>query len=514
MHNNADTILQFKHVCKRFPGVTALNDVSFAVQRGTIHGLCGENGAGKSTLMKILSGIYPHGSYEGSILYNNEELVLQKSSISQSRNMGISIVHQELALLPNMTVGENIYLGWEPITRKVINWNKLYADAKRVLQQYQLHVSPFERISDLSVGQQQMVEIAKSLAGDAQILILDEPTSALPEREVAQLLEIVRSLASRQVTCIYITHKLEELFQITDNITILRDGEMIQTSPTTELNTSKLISYMVGREMKERFPKIDRSPGDAILEVQNLRVAENRRSDSFIVKDASFNLRRGEVLGIAGLMGSGRTELVMSIYGEMGHIVGGSIRMNQKDIDIHSSRDALRNGISLVPEDRKAEGLILMQNILQNISLPNLHLFSKFLYIDGHKELDAAQKFAKRLTIKAPNLHVLVNHLSGGNQQKVVISKWLMSQPSILILDDPTRGIDVGAKYEIYKLMNELTETGVSVIMISSDLEEILGMCDRVLVLHARKTVAILDKKDAGQETIMRYATGLEYNKT
>lgn len=504
-----DIILDIRNVTKQFPGVTALSDVSMQIKRGEIHGLCGENGAGKSTLMKILSGVYPYGTYDGTILYESRELKLGEGSIQEAIKEGIAIVYQELTLVPNMNVGENVYLGKEATENGSINWNKLYADTREILQKYHLDVDPQTPVKDLGVGKQQMVEIAKALSENAKILILDEPTSALSEAEISTLMDILHSLKSHGVTCIYITHKLDEFFRITDTVTVLRDGKTVVTKPTSELNQQQLVSYMVGREMKERFPKGNRKPGAVVFEVEDLHAQDPTDTARKVLKGVSFNVRKGEILGIAGLMGSGRTELVTTIFGEYGKVVNGTIKVQDRELKINSARDAMQNGISLVPEDRKRLGLVLIQSILKNISLPNLDRFAGWFRINADEELAAANQQAKNLAIKAPNMEVAAETLSGGNQQKVVIAKWLLSNPKVLILDDPTRGIDVGAKYEIYKLMNELAEQGVAIIMISSDLEEVLGMSDRIMVMSEGRSSPILELADATQEHIMKLATGI-----
>lgn len=504
-----DIILDFQNVTKRFPGVTALSDVSVQIKRGEIHCLCGENGAGKSTLIKILSGVYPYGTYEGTILYEGQELKLGGQSINQAREDGIAVVYQELTLIPDMTVGENIYLGKEPVERGSINWDKLYADTQRISSDYQLDLRPQAIVKHLGVGKMQMTEIAKALSENARVLILDEPTSALTEAEIDKLMEILRTLKQHGVTCIYISHKLEEFFRIGDTITVLRDGKVVTSQPAGALNVEKLVSYMVGREMHERFPKGNRKPGEVIFEVEDLHAQDPDQAGRAVLKGVSFSLRKGEILGIAGLMGSGRTELVMTIFGEYGKITRGKVMLRGQELKIANSRQAMMRGISLVPEDRKRHGLVLIQSVLKNISLANLDQFSSWYRIDNDAELNASMQFAKSLAIKAPNLQVPCDSLSGGNQQKVVISKWLMSKPEVLIMDDPTRGIDVGAKYEIYKLMNDLTEQGISIIMISSELEEVLGMSDRVMVMHEGKSTATLDIADATEERIMALATGI-----
>jgi len=504
-----DIILDIQDVTKEFPGVVALNDVSIQIKRGEIHGLCGENGAGKSTLMKILSGVYPYGTYSGNVMYNGKELKLENSAIRQASDLGIAIVHQELTLVPSMTVGENVYLGKEPTDKGTIDWNKIYADTSDILKRYNLGVSARAVIQDLGVGKMQMVEIAKALSENAQVLILDEPTSALTEAEIDKLMSILEILKAHGVTCIYITHKLNEFFRITDNVTVLRDGEKVVTLPTPELTEERLVNYMVGRQMKERFPKGHRQPREVMFQVKDLHAVDPNNPDRSVINGASFDLRRGEILGIAGLMGSGRTELVTTIFGEYGKVTEGEITLEGKSLKIDSARDAIKHGISLVPEDRKKQGLVLIKSILENISLPNLNQFAGFFSLDKDAELDASMKQAKNLSIKAPNLQAYCSSLSGGNQQKVVIAKWLMSRPKILIMDDPTRGVDVGAKYEIYKLMNELAEQGVSIIMISSELEEVLGMSDSIMVMHEGRSNGTLNVADATQEKIMAMATDI-----
>ncbi len=504
-----DIILDFQHVTKEFPGVVALDDVTLQIERGEIHGLCGENGAGKSTLMKILSGVHSFGTYKGSILYEGEELKLESRAIRRANEAGIAIVYQELTLVSSMTVGENIYLGKEPRENGFINWNRLYSETQKILTKYNLDVEPQAIVGNLGVGKQQMVEIAKALAVDANVLILDEPTSALTEAETDQLMEIIRSLKAHGVTCIYISHKLDEFFRISDRMTILRDGKVVSTLPTSELTHEDLVKMMVGREMSKRFPPSNRKPGDVIMEVDDLQAMDPHDSNRKVLNGVTFDLRRGEILGIAGLMGSGRTELAMTLFGEYGKITQGHIILDGEEIKPSAASNAIQKGLSLVPEDRKGHGLILIESVRRNISLPNLRQFSSFMRINRLAELQATMEQAKNLDIRMPSLEVPVNTLSGGNQQKVVISKWLMSKPKVLIMDDPCRGVDVGAKYEIYKLMTELAEKGVSIIMTSSELEEVLGMCDRVLVMFEGRSNGLLDISEASQERIMALATGI-----
>jgi D-xylose transport system ATP-binding protein len=504
-----DVILDIAHVTKSFPGVTALNDVSLQIRRGEIHGLCGENGAGKSTLVKILSGVYPYGTYEGSIHFLGKELRFEQKSIRAAIEAGIAIVYQELTLIPKMTVGENIFLGKEPVDRRIINRSKLYAKSRDILSKYGLDIPPHAIVRDLGVGKQQMAEIAKALSEDAKLLILDEPTSALTQAEVQKLMEILRGLKAHGVTCIYISHKLDEFFGIADRITVLRDGKHISTADTKEMSTEKLVKLMVGREMTDRFPPSTRKPGDVILSVQGLHAEDPNIPGREILKGVDFDLRRGEILGIAGLMGSGRTELVTTIFGEYATITAGTITLEGHVVKIGSARDAMNHGVSLVPEDRKQLGLVLIQSVLKNVSLPNLNRFATFGRINKQSELHETEKYAKSLSIKAPSLTVAVDNLSGGNQQKVVIAKWLMSTPRVLILDDPTRGIDVGAKFEIYKLMNQLAEQGIAIIMISSELEEVIGMSDRIVVMCEGRSNGVLSRSEATQERVMTLATGI-----
>ncbi len=501
-----DTILEFRNVTKQFPGVTALSDVSFKVKRGEIHGLCGENGAGKSTLMKILAGVYPYGTYDGTVLYNGKDLKLQNSSIQAAVREGISIVYQELTLVPAMTVAENIFLGREPVNRGSIDWDRLNSETRSILEKYRLDVRPQDVVRNLGIGQMQMAEIAKALSEDAQVLILDEPTSALSEAEINRLMEILETLKARGVTCIYITHKMNEFFRITDTLTVLRDGKVVSSQPTSELTPEKLVGQMVGREMKERFPRGERQPGETILEVQDLHAEWAGRE---VLKGVSFDLRKGEILGIAGLMGSGRTELVMTLFGEFANVTSGVIKIAGKPVQIRGSYAAMQHGLGLVPEDRKRYGLVLIQSIVKNISLANLGRFGGALAVNEDNEMAASTQIAQELSVKAPSVQVPVSSLSGGNQQKVVMAKWLLSNPQILIMDDPTRGIDVGAKFEIYKLMNTLAERGIGIIMISSELEEVLGMSDRVMVMWQGRSQGILNISEATQERIMTMATGL-----
>ena len=480
------------------------------MRRGEIHGLCGENGAGKSTLMKILCGVYPYGSYTGTILLDGQELKLGATSIHEAIEAGIAIVYQELTLIPNMTVGENIFLGKEPRIGVAIDWDHLYSETAALLKRFKLDISPHALIEgpgrgpDADDRDRQGALRARQGAdpGRAHLgPVGGRSGQAHGDPEDPQ---------GRGVTCLYISHKLEEFFRTTDTVSVLRDGLVVTTLPTAGLTVEKMVNLMVGREMTERFPKGQRQPGQVFFQVSGLRARDPKTPSREVVKGVDFELRKGEILGIAGLMGSGRTELVTTLFGEYGEITAGTIRLDGKEIQIGNARQAMSHGISLVPEDRKGQGLVLRQTILENISLPNLDRFASFMRIDHDAELSEARTFAQSLSIKAPSLQVAVETLSGGNQQKVVISKWLMSEPRILILDDPTRGIDVGAKYEIYKLMNQLAESGFGIIMISSELEEVLGMSDRVMVMWEGRSNGTLDIAEATQEKIMARATGIE----
>ncbi|MDC7232449.1 MAG: sugar ABC transporter ATP-binding protein [Spirochaetales bacterium] len=505
----SEYILEMAGVTKKFPGVTALKDVSFKVKRGEIHGICGENGAGKSTLMKILSGVYPHDTYEGQVFYNGEEVNFTAGAIRQAIEKGIAIVYQELALVPQLTVGENIFLGHEPRKKNgSIDWNQLYSNTKDILEKYKLDIPYAEKVEDLPVGKQQMVEIAKALSEDAKVLILDEPTSALTINEAEVLMDIIRLLKEQGVTMLYISHKLEEFFEISDTVTVFRDGQFIESLDKERLSLERMIALMVGRDMTERFPERKHQIGETVFSVSDLHVIDPDKHGKKVISGISFDLHKGEVFGIAGLMGAGRTELVTALFGAYGQVVQGEIQVNEKAVVIKDIKTAMDLGISLVPEDRKNMGLILDQSILKNISLPNMDRFAGFGRINKLGELEESQKYSKSLSIKTPSMHVAVESLSGGNQQKVVISKWLMSSPQILILDDPTRGIDVGAKYEIYKLINDLAEQGVAIIMISSEMEEVIGMSDRIMVMFEGQSSGIIDVADATQEKIMSMATG------
>lgn len=503
----ADYILEMKNITKEFPGVKALKNVSFKVKRGEIHALVGENGAGKSTLMKVLSGVHPQGSYTGDIILNGEKQVY--NNIKESEKSGIAIIYQELALVKEMSIAENIYLGNEFAANGVIDWNKTVRETKKVLKEVGLVDNPLTKVVNLGVGKQQLVEIAKAISKNVNLLILDEPTAALNETESANLLEIIRQLKEKGVTCIYISHKLEEVLNIADSITVLRDGETIDTKEKDEtINEEKIIAMMVGRTLENRFPRKEHNPSEVVLEVENWTVYGEELQSKKVVNNVSFKAKKGEILGIAGLMGAGRTELAMSLFGAYGSNKEGKVTLKGKEVNIKSPKDAINKGLCYLTEDRKISGLVLMMDVKENTSLASLNKITKKGVLNGNEEIKYANKFIKALNTKTPSVEQEVRNLSGGNQQKVALSKWLMAEPEVLILDEPTRGIDVGAKYEIYNIMNDLVDKGVSIIMISSELPEILGMSDRILVLHEGKITGELNYKDATQEKVMYHATG------
>ncbi|GIV64083.1 MAG: xylose ABC transporter ATP-binding protein [Bellilinea sp.] len=501
-------ILEMKQIVKEFPGVKALKNVSFTVMEGEVHCLVGENGAGKSTLMKVLSGVYPYGTYEGQIfLYGQEQ---KFSGVRDSEKAGIGIIYQELALVPELSVYENIFIGNEIQRNGVVDWNETIRRADEVMRRVGLNINPAMKVKDLGVGKQQLVEIAKALSRQVRLLILDEPTSALNEVESENLLNLIRGLKRQGVTCILISHKLKEVLDIADRITVLRDGETICTlDPRTEEVTERvLIKHMVGRELDSVFPPaISKPRGEVLLEVKNW-TAYDPKLGRTILKDVSFYVRRGEIVGIAGLMGAGRTELALSLFGNPAgyHIQGEMIFKGKKQRFTHPSQ-AIREGLAYVTEDRKAKGLILIQDIKQNITIANLRALARRGVIDANAEVALANRYRSSLNIKTPSVAQVVGNLSGGNQQKVSIAKWLFVEPSLLILDDPTRGIDVGAKYEIHSIMRNLVAEGMSIIMISSELPEVLGMSDRVYVLSSGRITGELPAEEATQEKIMELAT-------
>lgn len=500
------TILEMRNITKVFPGVKALDNVNFSVQQGEIHFVVGENGAGKSTLMKVLSGIYPTGDYEGEIIFNGAIVDFRK--ISDSEKAGLAIINQELALVPEMTVYENIYLAHEIKSNGIINWNQTIHKAAEQLDKVKLKVNPGLRVKDLNVGQQQLVEIAKALSKNVTLLILDEPTAALNENDSDNLLNLLVELKKQGVTSIMISHKLKEVTAIADSVTVLRDGKTISTISKSEINEDRIIKDMVGREINNIYPPREKYVDKKIvLETKNINSYDFAKSKK-VVKNANIVLRKGEVVGLAGLMGAGRTELALTIFGNpKKYDTSGDVYIHGEKVNFKHPKDAIKHGIIYVSEDRKHEGLILKQDVKQNISIINLFSLSKNGIIDKNKEIMIAEKYCKDINIKTPSIQQIVENLSGGNQQKVSISKGLFSNPEILILDEPTRGIDVGAKFEIYTLINELINEGMSIIMISSELPELLAMSDRLYVVAEGKITGELSKAEATQENVMRLAT-------
>lgn len=500
-------ILEMKSITKEFPGVKALDNVTFSVAKGEIHCLVGENGAGKSTLMKVLSGVHPYGSYDGDIFVEGE---LQKfNGISDSEKAGIAIIYQELALVPELTVYENIFLGNEITNGITIDWNETVKEAKEILEKVGLDVNPSAKIRELGVGKQQLVEIAKALKKDVKILILDEPTAALNETDSDNLLSLIRGLKRQGVTCILISHKLREVLAIADTITVLRDGKTICTLDSREGQVTEpiLIRNMVGRSIDNVFPKRENIRiGDIVLELEHWNAYSSSLGRD-ILKDVNINVREGEIVGIAGLMGSGRTELAKSIFGNPdGFRIDGTLTLNGKTQKFRDPHDAINAEIAYVTEDRKGNGLILIQDVKNNITLANLKHIAKSGVINENEEIVVATDYKESLNIKTPSIEQKVRNLSGGNQQKVSLGKWLFVKPGVMILDEPTRGIDVGAKFEIYTIMNRLVEQGMSIIMISSELPEVLGMSDRVYVMSAGKITGELPIEEATQEKIMELA--------
>lgn len=501
----SDIILEMKGITKIFPGVKALDNVNLKVREGEIHALCGENGAGKSTLMKVLSGVYPHGSYTGDILFKGK--VCEFKGTRESEELGIVIVHQELALIPYLSIAENIFLGNEQAKNGIIDWNSTTNHTRELLKKVGLSESPNTRVNTLGVGKQQLIEIAKALSKKVKLLILDEPTAALNEDDSENLLNLMLEFQKQGITCIIISHKLNEVSKVADSITILRDGATIETLDMEKDNVTedRIIRGMVGRDLVNRYPSRESKIGEVLFEVKDWNVYHPVNEDRKVVKDVSFNVRKGEVVGIAGLMGAGRTELAMSIFGKSyGRKITGQVYKNGKEINVSNVNKAIESGIAYVTEDRKEYGLVLIDDIKRNITLSNLKSISKNNVVDDNKEIAEAESFRKKMNIKCSSIQQKTGNLSGGNQQKVVLSKWIFTKPDLLILDEPTRGIDVGAKYEIYTIINQLAAEGKGVVIISSELPEILGMCDRVYVMNEGKIMGELDGAEASQEKIMR----------
>ncbi len=498
------TLLEMRSITKEFPGVKALDQVSIAVEEGEIHAICGENGAGKSTLMKVLSGVYPTGTYDGEVHYDGAQAAFK--NISDSENQGIIIIHQELALIPQLSIAENIFLGNEQASKGVMNWRKTFSGTKELLKKVGLSEAPSTRLDTLGVGKQQLVEIAKALSKDVRLLILDEPTAALSEADSQVLLDLMLELKSKGVTCIIISHKLNEVRKVADSVTVIRDGMTVSTmnTATQEITEDRIVRDMVGRDMAARYPARVSKLGDPVLEIIDWSVWHPEQAERQVIKHINMSVRAGEVVGIAGVMGAGRTELAMSVFGKSyGRNISGSVKMHGKTADVSSVGKAINAGLAYVTEDRKSLGLILEDTIQRNTTLANLGKVSKAGIIIEAEETKVAEEYRIAMNVRTPSVFQTVGNLSGGNQQKVVLSKWLFTDPEVLILDEPTRGIDVGAKFEIYGIINDLADQGKGIVLISSEMPELLGMCDRIYVMNEGAFVGNLTAKDASQESIM-----------
>ena len=507
--DGGDAILEMRHIVKTFPGVRALDDVDFTVARGEIHAICGENGAGKSTLMKVLSGVHPHGTYEGEIVFDGRECAF--SDIKSSEAAGIAIIHQELALSPYLSIAENIFLGNERSRWGVIDWHRTNARAQEIMAEVGLDERPSTRIQDIGVGKQQLVEIAKALVKNARLLILDEPTAALNDDDSAHLLDLMRRLRSQGITCIMISHKLNEIRAVADSTTIIRDGRTITTLDMHRrggVEESEIIRHMVGRPLDNRYPDHEPTIGGEALRIEDWTVLHPVDPGRRVVDGANIALRHGEIVGLAGLMGAGRTELAMSLFGRAyGRDISGRVFKDGREIGIGSVASAIRHGLAYVSEDRKRYGLNLIESIRRNMSSAAPWRFSSRGVLDLHEERRAVAELSAQMNVRAPTIESPVGGLSGGNQQKVVLGKWVATEPDVLILDEPTRGIDVGAKYEIYTIINRLADAGKAVLVISSELPELLGICDRIYTLSAGRITADIDRQDADQEILMRHMT-------
>jgi len=511
MASSDPVVLEMRSITMEFPGVKALSDVSLTVHAKEIHAICGENGAGKSTLMKVLSGVYPYGTYAGDIVYEGK--VCKFKDMRASEAAGIVIIHQELALIPELSITENIFLGNEHTKRGIIDWHQARKRTIELLDRVGLHENPDTPVKEIGVGKQQLVEIAKALSKSVKLLILDEPTAALNETDSQHLLDLMRELKAKGVTSIIISHKLNELEQIADLITIIRDGEAIETLDikTDGVDENRIIKGMVGRTLESRFPEHTPEIGDVFFEVKNWNVRHPQAEDRMVCDDSSFTVRRGEIVGFAGLMGAGRTELARSIFGHSyGTFVSGQIIKDGKEITLTTVPQAIDHGLSYLTEDRLGLGLNLLDDVESTIVSANLKKITKGLVVDEHEEYLVAEKYRKQLRIKAPNVHEGVAKLSGGTQQKVVLAKWMFTDPDLLILDEPTRGIDVGAKFEIYGIIQQLADQGKGVIVISSELPELLGLSDRIYTICEGAITGVVNRAEANQERLMKLMTAAE----
>lgn len=505
MSNN---ILEMKSITKVFPGVRALDNVSLNVARGEIHAICGENGAGKSTLMKVLSGVYPHGSYDGDIVYEGE--VMSFKNLRDSEAKGIVIIHQELALSPYLSIAENIFLNNEIKRFGLIDWNKTGQEAQKLIARVGLRESPDTKVKDIGVGKQQLVEIAKALSKRVKLLILDEPTAALNDEDSAHLLDLLRHLKGQGITCIIISHKLNEIASIADKTTIIRDGKTIETLDMAggKVDQERIIKGMVGREMENRYPQRTPKVGDEIMRVENWTAHHPDENTRVVVDNVNIKVNKGEIVGLAGIMGAGRTELARSLFGHSwGSRISGKVFINGKEVKVNTISAAIESGLAYATEDRKRYGLNLIDDIKRNISLASLKSFVKRGLVDDNREFVVASEFRGSMNIKAPSVNSIVGKLSGGNQQKVVLSQWINTNPEVLILDEPTRGIDVGAKYEIYTIIQKLADEGKGIIVISSELPELLGICDRIYAIAEGRITGEVEKKDFKPELLMKYMT-------
>jgi D-xylose transport system ATP-binding protein len=498
--------LEMREITKTFPGVRALDGVTFDLQRGEFHALVGENGAGKSTLMKVLGGVYPYGTYGGEILIEGQ--AQRFNGVRDSESAGIAVIFQELSLVKDLSVGENIFLGREPRRFGVIRWEELFRRAQSLLNDLRLPIEPHTPIRNLGIGQQQLVEIAKALSHDARILVLDEPTAALTDAEVETLFGILNDLSARGVGMIYISHKLDEVFRMADRITVLRDGRTVGTDAARNWDERRVIARMVGRDVGDIFPEFEHPHGDTVFEARNISVEDPNVTGKMLVRNVSFAVRRGEVLGVAGLMGAGRSDLLMAIFGAHAGRTTGEVLVEGRRVQIKSPRDAIRHGLGFVTEDRKRFGLVLDQTILNNMTLAGLPRIAGRFVTNTDAEAAAGNRAMKELRVKANSVFTVAGTLSGGNQQKVVLAKWLLTNPRVLFLDEPTRGIDVGAKQEIYAQINKLAKEGLAIVLVSSELPEVLGLSDRVLVLHEGRLTGEFTRTSATPEAVMACATG------
>ncbi|QPE03824.1 sugar ABC transporter ATP-binding protein [Microbacterium schleiferi] len=503
----ADNILEMRNITKTFPGVKALSGVTLEVERGEIHAICGENGAGKSTLMKVLSGVYPHGSYDGTIVFDGEEVAFR--SLSDSEAKGIVIIHQELALSPHLSIAENIFLNNEQRgTLGLIDWNRTNHAAAQLLERVGLRDNPMTPIKRIGVGKQQLVEIAKALSKEVKLLILDEPTAALNDEDSDHLLELILQLKEQGITSIIISHKLNEIKKISDTVTVIRDGKTIETISRDDVTEDRIIKDMVGRDLEHRYPDHDPQIGEELLRVEHWTAHHPQDPSRVVVDDVSLTVRAGEIVGIAGLMGAGRTEFAMSLFGHSyGSRITGKVFMRGREIKTRTVAEAIQNGLAYATEDRKTYGLNLIEDIKRNISMASLTKLERLGLVNDNKEYQVANEYRRDLNIKAPNVLVKTGKLSGGNQQKVVLSKWIYSDPDVLILDEPTRGIDVGAKYEIYTIINKLAAAGKGIIVISSELPELLGISDRVYAISEGRITGELPVEDATPESVLKLMT-------